>query len=203
MELSALPPFRNEPYTDFTQPAARQSMQQALDAVRSQLGRTYSPWIGGQRRELLATFSSFNPSHPSEVIGLHGKGAADEARDAVEAAYAAFPEWARTPAEERVRILFRAVEILKRRKLEFNAWMILEAGKSWAEAEADTSEAIDFCDYYARLMLRHASPEPLVQMPGERGHLRYLSLGVGIIVPPWNFPLAIMAGMMAKGLRPD
>lgn len=200
MTLSALPPFRNEPYTDFTQPAARKAMEEALALVRSQFGRTYWPWIGGERRELPATFASYNPSRPSEVVGLHGKGTAEDARDAVEAAYAAFPAWARTPAEARVRTLFRAVEILKRRKFEFNAWLTLEAGKSWNEAEAETAEAIDFCDYYARLMLRHATPEPLVQMPGERGHLRYLPLGVGIVIPPWNFPLAILAGMTVASL---
>lgn len=175
-------------------------MQDALEGVRGRLGRTYRPWIGGSFRDTGGAFDSFNPSRPSELIGQHGKGAPDDARDAIEAATAAFPSWSRTPAEERVRLLLRCAGILKRRKLEFNAWLVFEAGKSWAEAEADTSEAIDFCGYYARLMLRHASPEPLLQMPGERGHLRYIPLGVGIIIPPWNFPLAILAGMTAAAL---
>jgi len=200
VKLTDLPPFRNEPYSDFAQPGARGAMQAALDAVRAQFGQAYMPWIGGRRRELTATFDSRNPSHPDETVGRHGKGSAQDAQDAVEAAFAAFPSWARTRAEERVELLFRCVEILKRRKYEFNAWLVFEAGKSWAEAEADTSEAIDFCDYYARLMLRHASPEPLTQMPGEHGHLRYLPLGVGVIIPPWNFPLAIMAGMTVASL---
>lgn len=200
MTLSSLPPFQNEPYTDFTQPSAREAMQNALAQVRSRAGHTYWPWIGGRKRELSATFESNNPSHPGEVVGRHGKGSADDARDAVEAAHAAFPAWASTPPELRAAALFRCVEILKRRKFEFNAWLVVEAGKSWNEAEADTSEAIDFCDYYARLMLRHAAPEPLAQMPGERGHLRYLPLGVGIVIPPWNFPLAIMAGMTVAAL---
>jgi 1-pyrroline-5-carboxylate dehydrogenase len=175
-------------------------MQDALAMVRSQFGRTYWPLIGGKRRELSGTFASVNPSNPSEIVGVHGKGTAEDAHDAVEAAFAAFPAWSRTPAEDRVRMLFRVVEILKRRKLEFNAWLVLEAGKSWNEAEAETSEAIDFCDYYARLMLRYASPEPLVQMPGERGHLRYVPLGVGVVIPPWNFALAILAGMTVAAL---
>lgn len=175
-------------------------MQAALDAVRAQFGNAYMPWIAGRRRELTARFDSRNPSHPDETVGRHGKGSASDAHDAVEAAFAAFPSWARTRPEERAEMLFRCVEILKRRKYEFNAWLVFEAGKSWAEAEADTSEAIDFCDYYARLMLKHASPEPLTQMPGEHGHLRYLPLGVGVIIPPWNFPLAIMAGMTVASL---
>ncbi|MCC6292872.1 MAG: L-glutamate gamma-semialdehyde dehydrogenase [Bryobacterales bacterium] len=194
------PPFRNESYTDFSQPVAREAMRAALAGVAGRLGQTYRPWIGGRFRETDGTFDSFNPSRPAQLIGRHGKGSAADAHGAVEAAYAAYPAWSRTPSEERVRLLLRCVEILKRRKLEFNAWLVLESGKSWMEAEADTSEAIDFCGYYARLMLRHASPEPLLQMPGERGHLRYLPLGVGIIIPPWNFPLAILAGMTAAAL---
>ena len=144
-------------------------MQAALDTVRAQFGRVYMPWIAGRRRELTATFDSRNPSHPDETVGRHGKGAAADAHDAVEAAFAAFPSWARTRPEVRVEMLFRCVEILKRRKYEFNAWLVFEAGKSWAEAEADTSEAIDFCDYYARLMLNSPRYRPVLERARDAG----------------------------------
>jgi 1-pyrroline-5-carboxylate dehydrogenase len=102
--------------------------------------------------------------------------------------------------EDRVGMLRQASAILRRRKMEFDALLVLEAGKTWAEAEADVSEAIDFCDYYALQMLKLASPDPLVQLPGETDELRYLPLGVGVIIPPWNFPLAILAGMTVAAL---
>jgi 1-pyrroline-5-carboxylate dehydrogenase len=97
-------------------------------------------------------------------------------------------------------MLFEAARILRRRRFEFDAWLVWEAGKTWPEAEADTCEAIDFCNYYARQMLRFASPPELVQLAGERDRIVYLPLGAGVIIPPWNFPLAIMAGMAAAAL---
>jgi 1-pyrroline-5-carboxylate dehydrogenase len=199
-QLDSLPPFRNELYGDFSKPAVREKMQQALAGVRSQLGREYRLFLDGEWRSAPETFQSVNPSQPAEVVGVHQKAAAEQARLAVDAAWKSFPLWSETPVAERVELLLRTASVLRRRKFEFNAWLILEAGKSWPEAEADTSEAIDFCEYYARRMLRLASPEPLIQMPGERGHLRYIPLGAGIIIPPWNFPLAILAGMTTAAL---
>src|SRR6185437_4401475 len=111
-----------------------------------------------------------------------------------------FPEWASTPAADRAEMLFRAADILRRRKFEFDAWLVYEAGKTWPEAEADVSEAIDFCEYYAHNMLRLAAPEPLVQLQGEKDELVYLPLGVGVVIPPWNFPLAILVGMTTAAL---
>jgi 1-pyrroline-5-carboxylate dehydrogenase len=113
---------------------------------------------------------------------------------------ASFAAWARTPAATRIEMLRRAAAILRRRKFEFDAWLILEAGKTWIEAEADVSEAIDFCEYYALQMLKWAAPDPVAQLPGERDELRYLPLGAGVIIPPWNFPLAILAGMTVAAL---
>lgn len=175
-------------------------MERALGSVRSQFGREYPLLVDGERVTVGATFESRNPARPSELIGRHQKGTVELARRAVESAYAYFPEWSATPVEERVRLLVNAAGVLRRRKLEFDAWMVFEAGKSWREAEADTSEAIDFCEYYARQMLRMASPDPLVQLPGEHDQLRYLPLGVGVIIPPWNFPLAILCGMTTAAL---
>ena len=195
-----LAPFVNESYTDFSAPAARSRQQGAIEAVRGELGRVYPSRIAGTLCDATSEFTSWNPARPSEAVGRHCKGTPEMATRAIEAAHAAFPAWSRTPAAERAARLFRAAELLRARKAEFNAWMILEAGKTWPEAEAETSEAIDFCDYYARQMLRWDSPDPLVQLPGEHDQLRYLPLGVGVIIPPWNFPLAITAGMTVAAL---
>jgi len=195
-----LPPFRNEAYADFSQPENREGMQRALAAVRRQLGREYQLLIGGERVVVGQTFLSRNPSAPAEVVGLHQKATPEMAQRAIEDAYAFFPDWSAAPVERRVEIIVRAAALLRERKCEFNSWMVLEAGKSWAEAEADTSEAIDFCEYYARQMLKWANPDPLLQLPGEIDQLRYLPLGVGVIIPPWNFPLAILCGMTTAAL---
>ncbi|MDX2269626.1 MAG: L-glutamate gamma-semialdehyde dehydrogenase [Bryobacter sp.] len=201
MNLAALPPFVNEPYRNFSEPAARAEMEAALRKVKDELGREYNLWLEGKAQKGGAgTFESINPSQPQQLVGRHAKASPEQANAAILAAYAYFPTYAQTSAESRAAMAFRCAEILKRRKSEFNAWMILEAGKSWAEAEAETAEAIDFCDYYARQMLRFANPEPIYQLPGESNRLVYLPLGVGVIIPPWNFPLAILAGMTVAAL---
>lgn len=196
-----LPPFVNEPYRDFSKPEHKAAMEAALALVRTQLGREYPLQIGGLHEQGGSSkLLSYNPSHPAELIGVHQKATTEQANRAVEQAFHYFPTWAATTPQHRAKLLFRAAEILRERKSEFNAWLILESGKNWNEAEADTAEAIDFCDYYARQMLRLASPDALVQMPGEESIMTYLPLGVGVIIPPWNFPLAILAGMTAAAL---
>ncbi|MBV8071255.1 MAG: L-glutamate gamma-semialdehyde dehydrogenase, partial [Acidobacteriaceae bacterium] len=197
---SQLTPFANEPYTDFTQPENAAAMRSALAKVRAEFGKEYDLLLAGESRRSQQKLESLNPSKPSELVGIHQKGSEQDARDAVEAAAKYFPTWAAVPMEERAAVLFRAGEIFRERKFEFDAWLVLEAGKSWAEAEADVSEAIDFCDYYARQALKLAKPDPLVQLPGERDELVYLPLGVGIVIPPWNFPLAILVGMTTAAL---
>jgi 1-pyrroline-5-carboxylate dehydrogenase len=196
----SLAAFRNEPYADFSAPETRAAAREALVRVRAQFGREYEIRIAGRRHTTPGKLRSLNPSHPEETVGVHQKGTPELAAQAVEAAHAFFPEWSRTPPAERARLLFEAAAILRRRKFEFDAWMVSEAGKTWPEAEADTSEAIDFCDYYARQMLRLARAPELVQLPGERDRMVYLPLGVGVIIPPWNFPLAILAGMTTAAL---
>ena len=185
--------FRNEAYTDFSVPENREKMEAALRKVRGELGREYGSGVGEKS-------ISRNPSRPDEIVGVLPKATPEMAREAVEAAYAYFPEWARTEAEDRVRMLLRAAALLRERKLEFDAWLVFEAGKTWPEAEAETAEAIDFCEYYAREMARLAGPQSVVQLPGEKDELRYLPLGVGIVIPPWNFALAILAGMTTAAL---
>ncbi len=196
----SVPAFSNEPVTDFSRPANREAIEKALSDVHAQLGREYDLLVAGRREKTADKLKSLNPSQPSEVVGVHSKATAALAKEAVESAYAYFPEWSRTPAETRAEMLLKAGDLLRKRKLEFDAWLVYEAGKTWPEADADVSEAIDFCEYYARQMLRLARPDPLVQMPGEKDELHYLPLGVGVIVPPWNFPLAIMVGMTTAAL---
>jgi 1-pyrroline-5-carboxylate dehydrogenase len=200
MALQSIPEFRNEPYTDFSVPANRQAMEAALKMVRARFGKEYELRIGGERVIAAERLVSVNPSNTKEVVGVHWKATAEMATRAVEEAHRYFSEWGRTPAEERVRMLLRVASLLRDRKYEFNAWLVYEAGKTWPEAEAETAEAIDFCEYYAREMLRLAGSQTVVQLPGEKDELRYLPLGVGIIIPPWNFALAILAGMTVAAL---
>jgi len=192
--------FKNEPYSDFSQPANAAAMRQALAQVRAAFGAEYPLRIGSGKQQTGNILKSVNPSQPDQVVGVHHKATPELALKAIESAHRSFPAWAARPPAARITLLRKAAAIIQRRKFEFNAWLVYEAGKSWVEAEADVSEAIDFCYYYALLAERMAAPEPLVQMPGERNELRYLPLGVGLIIPPWNFPLAIMAGMTVAAL---
>ncbi len=198
--LSQLAPFVNEPYTDFTRPEAAEAARLALAKVRAELGKRYDLLVAGQKRQTKDQLQSVNPSNPAETIGFHSKATEQDANDAIEAAHSYFPVWAATPAEQRAEHLVRLAEVIRERKFEFDAWLVLEAGKTWPEAEGDVSEAIDFCEFYAREALKLAHPDPLVQLSGERDELVYLPLGVGVVIPPWNFPLAILLGMTTAAL---
>jgi 1-pyrroline-5-carboxylate dehydrogenase len=187
--------FSNEPTADFTRPENAAAMRIALDQVRGELGREYDLVIGGQRIRTAAKIRSINPANPRELVGLHQKAGPEHVEPAMQAAVEAFRTWRHTPAQERAAWLRRVAAVLRRRKFEFNAWLIFEVGKNWAEAEADTCEAIDFCELYAQLALELDRAAPIIQLPGERGQLRYIPLGVGAVIPPWNFPLAILCGM--------
>ena len=200
MATATVTEFRNEPYADFSQPANRQAMEEALRQVRSEFGREYRLRLGGEYISTGDRLESVNPSSPGEIVGVHHRADAVLAARAVEAAWQYFPEWSRVPAASRIGMTFEAARILRRRKLEFDAWLVYEAGKTWPEAEADVSEAIDFCEYYAREMSRLAGPQPVVQLPGEHDEMVYIPLGVGVVIPPWNFPLAILAGMTVAAL---
>ena len=202
MSASALtlPDFHNEAVTDFSVPANRRAMEAALEEVRSKFGHEYDLLVGGERFQTAEKLRSLNPSHPAEVVGIHQKATPELAARAVESAYANFPEWSSTSPRDRIRKLLAASRLMREHKFEFDAWLVYEAGKTWPEADADTSEAIDFCEYYAREMVRLSGPQPVVQMPGEKDEMRYLPLGVGIIIPPWNFPLAILTGMTVAAL---
>jgi 1-pyrroline-5-carboxylate dehydrogenase len=192
--------FRNEPFTDFSKEENAAAMRAAIEKVKSELGKEYPLVIGGERITTDKKLDSINPAKKTEVVGRFQKATAELANKAIEVANETFKTWRHTSAEERASILFRAAEILRHRKHEMSAWMIHEVAKSWAEADGDTAEAIDFCEFYAREMLRYAEEQPLTKTPGEDNQLSYIPLGVGVVVPPWNFPLAIMAGMTSASL---
>lgn len=187
--------FRNEPFTDFSKEENAQAMRDAIAKVQSELGREYPLVIGGERIKTQAKLESINPANRTQIVGRFQKSTKELANRAVEAAHETFQTWKSTSTTDRVDLLFRLAGLLRERKHEMSAWMIHEVAKSWAEADGDTAEAIDFCEFYAREMLRYSSPPSLTKVPGEENRLEYIPLGVGAVIPPWNFPLAIMVGM--------
>ncbi|WIG60217.1 MAG: Delta-1-pyrroline-5-carboxylate dehydrogenase [Ktedonobacterales bacterium] len=146
------------------------------------------------------TFTSINPARPEQVVAVFAKATVQDANEAVEAAWKTFQTWQYTPAAERAGYLFAAAKLLRERRFYFNALMIYEVSKSWPEADGDTAEAIDFIEFYAREALRLAGEHPLTPMPGEQNELIYIPLGVGAIIPPWNFACAIMVGLTSSAL---
>lgn len=192
--------FRNEPFTDFTRHENVHAMREALRRVREMLGHEYELVIGGERLRTQGKIVSHNPARPAQVVGVHQKAGVEHADQAVKAALRAYETWQYTPAEERAALLLHAAEIIRERKFEFCAWLVYEVGKNWAEADADVGETIDFLEFYAREALRLARATTPIQYPGERNELLYIPLGVGAVIPPWNFPFAIMAGMTAAAI---
>ncbi|MGB7264399.1 MAG: L-glutamate gamma-semialdehyde dehydrogenase [Terracidiphilus sp.] len=192
--------FANEPFTDFKDPENERSMRRALDHVAVHLGTEYGLIIGGHRLKTTEKIRSINPARPDQVVGIHQKAGAAQAETAMSAALKAFESWSKTTPEERASLLLGAAAIIRRRKFEFMAWLTYEVGKNWAEADADVGETIDFLEFYAREALRLAAATTPIQYPGERNELLYIPLGVGAVIPPWNFPFAIMAGMTAAAI---
>ncbi len=192
--------FANEAFVDFSKAENRAAMEAALKKVASGFGKEYPMYIGGKPVITTAKMMSTNPSHAKQVIGVFQSASAEQAGEAVEAAYKAFETWKRVPAERRVEILFRAAQIIRERKFDLAALVCYEVGKSWVEADADIAETIDFLEFYGREMLRLAGPHAVTPMKGEKNFLVYIPLGVGAAIPPWNFPAAIATGMVAAAL---
>jgi 1-pyrroline-5-carboxylate dehydrogenase len=188
-------PFRNEALTDFSKEEHKRAQIEALAQVKSELGRTYPLIIGGKKINSTDTFASVNPSQPDEVIGNFARATIEQIEEAIKIAAKTFDTWKRVPAQERAAYLFAAADRLRQDRFRMNAWMIYEVGKSWVEADADTAEAIDFLEFYAREAIRLGGEQPITQLEGEDNQLVYIPLGVGAVIPPWNFPCAIMIGM--------
>ncbi len=192
--------FRNEPLVDFGLPGNSQAMEEAIARVEAALGGDYDLIIGGERIRTTERVRSLNPSNLGQTVGFVAKATRDHAERAIQTATRTFASWRKTPADVRAACLFKAAAIMRRRKLELAAWEIFEAGKTWVEADADVAEAIDFLEFYAREMLRLSERQPVTPFVGEANQLLYLPLGVGVIIPPWNFPLAILAGMTTSAV---
>jgi len=187
--------FVNEPPVDFTREENARKMRSAIEKVRGQLGREYDLIIGAKRVKTGEKIRSLNPAKPSQIVGVHQKAGKEHVEPAMNAALKAFESWSRTSVEERATLLYRVGDLLREHKFEFMAWLVFEVSKNWAEADGDIAETIDFCELYAREALRLTKAAPHAQLPGERDTLFYIPLGVGAVIPPWNFPCAIMAGM--------
>jgi 1-pyrroline-5-carboxylate dehydrogenase len=192
---TTLSEFRNEPLTDFSRPEHAAAMELAIAKVTGETGREHPIVIGGRRITGLKTFSSLNPARKEQVVGTFQEGSSEHVEEAMTAAWTAFESWKKQPVDVRAGLLLKAAALMRERKHEFSAVMILEVGKTWAEADADTAEAIDFLEFYAREAVRYAGRHDVTKIPSEDGQLVYIPLGVGAVIPPWNFPLAIMAGM--------
>ncbi len=192
-------PYRVEPLTDFSRAEARRAMDAALAQVAPQLGRTYPAIINGQAVSTAATFDSLNPSHCKQVVGRCARSGPEQANEAVAAAKAAFPAWRDTEATKRAEYLFRAAQVMRRRRFELAAWQIYECGKPRREADADVAESIDYCEFYGREMLRLAQPRRR-DVPGEENVYFYEPRGVTVVIAPWNFPMAILCGMTTAAL---
>jgi 1-pyrroline-5-carboxylate dehydrogenase len=188
-------PFKNEPLTDFSTAENARNMKAALTKVRAELGREYDMVIGNRLLKTTEKIKSVNPAKPSEVVGVFQSAGREHVEPAIQAAAAAFETWKRTSVEQRAALLHTVAGILRERKFEFAAWMVFEVGKNWAEADADVAETIDFAEFYSREALRLAQAKTPTQLPGEADRLIYIPLGVAAVIPPWNFPCAIMAGM--------
>jgi 1-pyrroline-5-carboxylate dehydrogenase len=193
-------PFKNEPLTDFSKPENKKAFEQAIEKIKSTIGREIPLVIGGQKIITKDKIKSVNPAKIDEVVAYVSKAGKAEAEKAMNAALKAFETWQYTDYKIRADYLFKAADIMRKRKHEFSACMVLEVGKNWMEADGDTAEAIDFMEFYAREILRYGPDQPLEQIPTEHGRMVYIPIGVGIVIPPWNFPNAIMAGMTTASI---
>ncbi|MBI4584660.1 MAG: L-glutamate gamma-semialdehyde dehydrogenase [Planctomycetes bacterium] len=196
----AVKPFQNLPVADFQKAGEREKLEAAQRAVHGSLGRDYPLRLGGENRATGDWVVSRDPGNPQVVVGRAARADAGLIDQAVEAAARAFESWRRVPHQERARLLFKTAALFRRQRYELDAWIILEAGKTWVEADADTAEAIDFLEFYGRDMLRYGQGQRLAPVAGEDNRLDYRPLGVVAVIPPWNFPAAILTGMAAAAI---
>ncbi len=192
--------FKNIMPHDFSNPEILASQREALEKVRSQFGKEYTNIIDGKEVSTEKKTLSYNPGNLDELIGTFQKSGQSDAESAIMAADKAFQTWKNVPAEERAAFIFKAAEVVRQRRFEINAWMISETGKNYLEADADTCEAIDFLEFYGREAIRYGQLQPVTPFPGEKNEYFYIPLGVGICIPPWNFPFAIMVGITAAAI---
>jgi RHH-type proline utilization regulon transcriptional repressor/proline dehydrogenase/delta 1-pyrroline-5-carboxylate dehydrogenase len=192
-------PFHNEPHSDFSRSDNRQRLREALHEVRQRFGQQYPLVIAGHPIEASRLWNSINPSRIQELVGRVALASMEHVQQAVAVARRAFYHWRDVPAVQRAELLRRLAAEFRQRRAELTAWIIYETAKPWREADADVAEAIDFCEYYARQMLRLTQPHTL-HVPGEDNLFLYEPRGVAVVIAPWNFPLAILTGMATAAL---
>ncbi len=195
-----IPPFRSEPSLDFSDPRNRTDFQAALRQVEGRLGERYPLLIAGEAVDTEESLDSYNPAHPGQVVGRHAMADPSHVELALERGWEAFTRWSRTPVEERALILLRAAELVRRRRHELGALMVYEVGKPGDEADGEAAEAVDLMEWYARQAMGLAARDQMTPWPGEATQFRYLPLGVGAVISPWNFPLALTTGMTTAAL---
>jgi RHH-type proline utilization regulon transcriptional repressor/proline dehydrogenase/delta 1-pyrroline-5-carboxylate dehydrogenase len=193
-------PYENAPLTNFALPENQERMRAALHAQRKQFGRKVPLTINGEKVWTDKMFSSVNPSQPDQIVGYAAEAGISEAERGISAARAAFEKWRRTSFEERCQLLERVAEILERRRFELSALEVFEVGKPWTQADGDIAEAIDFCTFYARQMRLIGRPRLTQNVPGEESYQHYWPRGVALVIAPWNFPMAILCGMVSAAL---
>src|SRR5882762_675523 len=193
-------PYENAPLTNFALPENQEKMRAALREQRKQLGRKVPLTINGEKIWTDKMFSSVNPSQPDQIVGYAAEAGIPEAERAIAAARAAFEKWRRTSFEQRCQLLERVAEILERRRFELSALEVFEVGKPWAQGDGDIAEAIDFCTFYARQMRLIGRPRLTQNVPGEESYQHYWPRGVALVIAPWNFPMAILCGMVSAAL---
>ncbi len=194
------PKFKNEPILDFSDKKNLSKIQKALEQVESKFGQEYPLIINGEKIHTDAKLKSINPSKKGQVVSVFQKATKELAEKAILEAIKVFNKWKNVPPKKRAKILFKAANIVRRRRFEINAWMISEVGKNYVEADADTAEAIDFLEFYGREILRYSKKQPLTKVKGEDNELVYIPLGAGVVIPPWNFPFAILVGMTSAAI---
>jgi len=192
--------FQNLMPLDFTIQENYNKQIEALDKIKPLFGKEYPNIIGGKEYKTVKKTVSINPANTTEVVATFQKSGVEHSEIAMQAALTTFETWSRTTPEYRAEFLFKAAEIIRQRRFEINAWMISEVGKNFAEADGDTCEAVDFLEFYGREALRYAQKQELTRMAGEDNNYFYIPLGVGIVIPPWNFPFAILVGMTAASI---
>jgi RHH-type transcriptional regulator, proline utilization regulon repressor / proline dehydrogenase / delta 1-pyrroline-5-carboxylate dehydrogenase len=193
-------PHSNEPLTDFTIAAQREKMRRALADFRRKLGQRHPLMINNRPVWTPEWQPSLNPANQQEVVGYAAKAGIAEAESALKAACTAQPAWAATSAEDRAAVLEQTAALLRRDKASLCALEVLEAGKNWTEADADVAEAIDFCTFYASVMRELGRPQRTQAVAGESNFQHWWPRGVGVVIAPWNFPLAILTGMTAAAV---
>ncbi len=192
--------YRPEPPAQWFRPEVLETFARAVEEEFARPPRQVAACAGWSELSTSSSFVSVDPAEPTSLVAVASACGADQVSEALSIAARSAQSWRRRPAPERAAVLVEAAQELRKRRLELAALEVREVGKDWADADADVCEAIDYCEYYARSMLELEAGGDVQSPPGERNRLRYRARGVCAVIAPWNFPLAIPAGMTAAAI---